>query len=44
MYNSGPKTTEAKFCASAPGYGAGGKTGMMVVAGSGVVMAVREIL
>ena len=31
------KTAEAITCASAPGYSDGGKTGMMVVAGSGIV-------
>ena len=40
MYNGGPKTAEA----SASGYSDGGKTGMMVVTGSGIVMAAREIL
>ena len=28
-------------CASAPGYSDGVKTGMMVVAGSGIVMAIK---
>ena len=40
MYNGGPKTAEA----SASGNSDGGKTGMMVVTGSGIVMAAREIL